>query len=197
MKIKIEITRDKIKKNEDKNEDKKVNDNIISKHIKKMSLTKKLIYGGIATVIGASVMDSIIQQKETNTPIQYENKITATNNTPLLIIDPIQVEAKEVLKNYTKATTLEEQISVDALYKNQYLEITGKVSEIIDQDTISLVNENSDKWYSEWMDIECSFTNRPDLDIVQDLKEGIEVNVIGYCEGYDGLTVEMSKCTFR
>jgi hypothetical protein len=209
MKIKIEVTKSNYKKRKEevkKDENTKEKENIIEHHIRHMSLTKKIIYGSIATFLAARAIDNLTekQYKEVPNQVQYENTTKsssedeiAKHDEQIKVIDPIPVEAKEVLNDYANATSYEEQKSVDALYKNQYLEVNGIVNEIVDQDTLTLDNENTNKWYSEWMSIECNFTEQTDLEKLQELQTGDQINIVGYCNGYDGLTVEMDNCTFK
>lgn len=206
MQIKIDIKRSKSPNKVEKEDEinlMKEKSSPISKHIKKMSLSKKIIYGGLATFLATRAIDNLTKQKDiVITPSQYENINsnnqtygTQTNNEQIKIIaDPIKVEAKEVLTDYTQATTYNEQKSVDALYKDKYLEVNGKVGEVVDEDTIKILNEDKSKWYSEWMSIECDFNNQVDLEKIQELQAGNEVNVVGYCNGYDKMTVEMDDC---
>ena len=208
MKIEIKVTKSNTRKKQaekTKEETKKVNP--ISNHIKNMSITKKIIYGGLATFLATRAIDNLTEQNDIIvTPSQYENTNsnikqtyeTKSNNEQIKIMsDPIKVEAKEVLTDYTNAITYEEQKSVDTLYKDKYLEITGKVDEIIDNDTVRILNEDTSKWYSEWVGIECDFSNQVDLEKIQELQAGNEVSVIGYCIGYDEMTVEMDNCIFK
>jgi hypothetical protein len=214
MKIEIKISKDKPKAKQKEETiditEKGKHENLVVEHIKHLSWKKKLVYGGIATAILVNAADNKLDEQKSyvgNQGIKYveENAKQYTDivneaqaaDLQMNIVNPIKVEAKEVLTDYTNAVSYEEQKSVDAIYKNQYLEVTGKVNEIIDQDTITLMNENSSKWYSEWVGIECNFNNQVDLEQIQNLQKGTEVDIIGYCTGYDKMTVELDNCIIK
>lgn len=196
MKIRIDITRDNkpVKQPADTNTNK-------SSH-KKMGLKKKVIYGGIATVLATPWIEKIAEVNKANdvqiAPTQVvkaddiKQTIEAQSET-VVEQTPIEVEASNLLNSYASAVTFEEELAVDDIYVDKLVEVTG-VIESVDSTSITLKNESSEKWYGEWMTVKCAFDDQSELEQIKSVQAGEEVSISGICQGLDGLSVRVSDC---
>jgi hypothetical protein len=223
VKINIDITKAKPKvkkvetdenKKEDTKEDIKKKSPLVN-YIKKMSLTQKIIAGGVITAIIVASNEKRVAQQQLdlqklgdtiyeNTVSEIQDANNYLNSTSVAKAEatiPIQpsavVEANTLITKYANADSFDKEKAVDKDYKDKYIEVVGKVSSL-DEDGIIIKNTNeiSDKWYANYMKVECNF-QEPDLSKVKGYTYGEDVAVIGYCKGLDGLSIELDNCQLK
>jgi hypothetical protein len=204
VKIEIKVTKSKPKKkSKTKKDEVSILDeaqkkNSVFEHIKNMNCKTKLVAGGIATALlieaGKDQQKQEIQNQQQEIQQQhytsYENTQQVDVQPEVIKRNPIEVDAKYLLNQYSNAATYEQQQKVDNMYKGEYLDVIGTV-ESVTSDRIILQNDNNDKWYSEWMGVYCNIENQQELAELKQLQTGDEVSVIGLCKGLDGLTVQL------
>lgn len=164
---------------------------------------KAKLFGTIAVSVMATDYCHLKKDQllpNTNQPItQQEEQIIQLEQmyNEIIKINPIKVDAAEILKNYANADNYEKQIEVDKMYKDKYIELTGKFDGYVDEDTIKLLNEDNSKWYSSMMGIKCNFKNQKELLELQGIEQGDEIIVIGYFSGYNGISVDLNNCEIK
>lgn len=171
---------------------------------------KKLLKSKKAKLIGTIVVsvmatDYCHMKKDqllpnTNQPItQQEEQIIQLEQlyNELLKNNPIKIDATDLLKDYVNADNYEKQMEVDKLYKNKYIEVTGKFDDYVDEDTIKLLNEDNSKWYSSMMGIKCNFQDQNELLELKGIEHGDEITVLGYFEEYNGVSVVLENCEIK
>lgn len=132
--------------------------------------------------------------EKTNTPVQLEEVIQ--NH---VAEDVVKIDINDLLRDYSRAATLDEVNSVNEEYEGLYMDITGEVNNIyidsIDGNFVTL--KGDEDWYGNVMTVQCNIENKDEIEQLKDLKRGKEIDVQGYCIGGEGISVQLNDCIIK
>lgn len=156
-------------------------------------LNKQAVSLAIKAAIAVGVVGAI---KYTNNSEKEYVEMPITMDTiqqEYVINNPEKVDINDLLNEYNTAFTIDEVKALNGQYSNQYIEVTGEIRNkylgSIDGDFITLQGDND-----LGLSVRCNIEDYQEVIEAKQYSIGDEITVAGYCNGGNGLSVELNEC---
>jgi hypothetical protein len=136
-------------------------------------------------------------QVETNETIYSDTKPLEYVQEELLRENADRYSASYIMNDHNNNETQQQRQRLEDKYADKYLEITGEVNKVhtslVDGYYISMMNDEPINTVTSWGRIICDFSDEEDRRLMQEIKTGDELTVVGYYEG-TSILLELQDC---
>lgn len=125
--------------------------------------------------------------------IKVNSSASSTSGTVETTEPPIEISAEKLIKAYQ-----ENEINASNMYKDKYLKVTGYVDNVSQSDNL-FVDDNYYVYIDYGNDYDfndiCCRLNDESAERAANLKPGDKIVLVGRCEGFSTIYVDMYDCT--